>query len=67
MYTPTKWEIIKNTFRYWFCRHRNTKIRTVRAGSDPDDLKVLGRYKYCLDCKNNISGWLNQTKDEREA
>ena len=58
MYTPTFWEQVKNTVRFWLCRHKNTKIRTVRSGSDLDNLKVLGRYKYCEDCKNNISGWL---------
>lgn len=58
MYTPTRWEQFKNIVRYIFCRHKHTEIRTVKTGSDPDNLQVLGRYKYCTDCKNNISGWL---------
>lgn len=58
MYNPTKWEMIKDTFRYWFCRHKHTEVRTVEGGSEGEEMKVLGRFKYCLDCKNNISGWL---------
>lgn len=58
MYTPTFWENVKHAFRYWFCRHKNKHIRTVRTGSDPSNLKVLGRYWWCDDCKSNLSGWL---------
>lgn len=58
MYTPTKWERLKNAVRYMLCLHRHTEIRTVKSGSSLDELKVLGRFKYCLDCKNNMSGWL---------
>lgn len=58
MYTPTKWEMVKNTFRYWMCRHKNVSTRTVKTGNDLDELNILGSYKYCNDCKNNISGWL---------
>lgn len=58
MYTPTKWENFKNIVRYILCRHRHTEMRVVRVGSGLDELEVIGRYKYCLDCKNNMSGWL---------
>lgn len=58
MYNPTKWEMFKDAVRYWLCRHKHTEIRTVKTGSDKEDLKVLGKFEYCLDCKNNISGWL---------
>lgn len=58
MYNPTKWQMIKDWWRYFWCRHRHTEIRTVRGGSDLDALDVLGKFEYCLDCKNNISGWL---------
>lgn len=57
MYTPTKWESFKNIVRYILCRHKHTEIRTVKFGSG-SDLKEIGRYKYCIDCKNNMTGWL---------
>jgi hypothetical protein len=50
--------MLKDWWRYITCRHRHTQVRTVRGGSDRDNLKVLGKFEYCLDCRNNISGWL---------
>ena len=54
MYNPTKWQRFKDICRAIFYRHKNTELRTVRAGSDDEDMKVLGRFGYCFDCKNSI-------------
>lgn len=58
MYNPNTWQKIKDMVRCIFCRHKNTELRTVKGGSEDEPLKVLGRFKYCFDCKNNVSGWL---------
>jgi len=58
MYKPTKWQKIKDTVRCLLCRHKHTQIRSVSGGMEGEEPEILGRFKYCLDCKNNISGWL---------
>jgi transcription elongation factor Elf1 len=57
MYSPTKWQWLKDMFRCLVCRHKHTEIRTVEGGSEDDQMQVIGRFKYCLDCENNL-GWL---------
>jgi hypothetical protein len=54
MYSPTKWQRIKDILRFWFCRHKHTEVRTVSGGSDGEEMLVLTRFRYCLDCKNTI-------------
>lgn len=51
-------ETNKDIVRGLLCRHKHTEIRTVKGGSEGEEVKVLGKFKYCLDCKNNVSGWL---------
>lgn len=51
MVNETKWHFMKRVVRFWLCRHRNTEVRTVRAGSK-DNLKVIYKFKYCFDCKS---------------
>jgi len=58
MYTSSRWEQFKNVVKYILCRHRHTEIRSIKTYSDGEKPKVLGKFKYCCDCKNNISGWL---------
>lgn len=54
MYSPSRWERFKDICRAIFCRHKNTEIRTVRGGSEGEEMKVLGRFEYCFDCENNL-------------
>jgi len=54
MYNPTRWQTFKDILRCIFCRHKHTEVRTIRGGSDPANLEVLGRFVYCFDCRNNI-------------
>lgn len=54
MYNPTKWERFKDIVRYIVCRHKHTEIRTVKVGSEGEEMKVIARFKYCLDCENNM-------------
>lgn len=54
MYSPTKWQAIKDYFRFLFCRHKHTEIRVVEGGSEDEEMQILAKFKYCFDCKNNI-------------
>lgn len=65
MYNPTKWQKFKDIIRYLFCRHKRTEIRIVRGGSEGESMKILGKFVYCLDCKNNI-GEPAKPKDSNE-
>lgn len=57
MYSPTKWEAFKDFVRALFCRHKHTEVRTVKVGRG-GERTILGKFRYCFDCRNNISGWL---------
>lgn len=54
MYSPTRWQQLKDILRYIFCRHKHTEVRTVRTGSEGEEMKILTKFIYCFDCKNNI-------------
>lgn len=63
MYNPTPWQRFKDIVRYIFCKHKHVEVRTVKGYSEGEEPRVLGRFVYCLDCRNNVSGFVG----EREA
>jgi len=54
MYSPSFWQRVKDTVRFWLCRHKHTEVRTVSGGNEGEEMQVLGEFTYCFDCKNNI-------------
>lgn len=54
MDNPTRWQTVKDYFRFLFCRHKHTQIRTVRGGMEGEEPEILGQLKYCLDCRNTV-------------
>jgi uncharacterized protein with PIN domain len=54
MYNPTRWGRFKDIVRCILCRHKHIEVRTVSGGSEGEEMKILGRFTYCLDCENNL-------------
>ena len=52
MLNESRLDRFKSFIRFILCRHKNTEIRTVRTGPDMDNLKIICKFKYCLDCNN---------------